>query len=309
MQKYKAQNRTDLVGKAIGISLKETEIVEPEGRDLTQREREVLALVAEGLSNKEIGAELSISEKTVSAHILNLNKKYKARNRTDLVGKAFEISLKQTEIVKPEGKDLTQREREVLALVAEGLSNKEIEAELSISENTGRNSIRTLMRKYNVQNRTHLMLKGFGLSQLQIEDQGDQIASGYLSSPLTDRLISAFDREGTMEPGRLQVKIIFSPRGHRIALLDTFKMTELGSLFYERPREGRIHLVNQQSGEGGPGFSGSPFALCVSVPISQGSEYPYGRGRRFDGFGASGVGGARRSRGAGWGGFGEPRCF
>ena len=39
---------------------------------LTGREREVLSLVAEGLTNREIGRRLFISEKTVSVHLSNL---------------------------------------------------------------------------------------------------------------------------------------------------------------------------------------------------------------------------------------------
>jgi DNA-binding NarL/FixJ family response regulator len=37
--------------------------------DLTDREREVLALMAEGCSNRAIGARLFLSEKTVEAHV------------------------------------------------------------------------------------------------------------------------------------------------------------------------------------------------------------------------------------------------
>ncbi len=39
-----------------------------EGRSLTTRETEVLQLIADGFSNKEIGAELGISVKTVEKH-------------------------------------------------------------------------------------------------------------------------------------------------------------------------------------------------------------------------------------------------
>ena len=39
---------------------------------LTDREREVLVLVAEGLPNKQIGRRLEISEKTVKAHLTSI---------------------------------------------------------------------------------------------------------------------------------------------------------------------------------------------------------------------------------------------
>ncbi|HET8752017.1 MAG TPA: response regulator transcription factor [Gaiellaceae bacterium] len=42
------------------------------GPDLSEREREVLELVAEGLPNKQIALRLSISEKTVKAHLTNI---------------------------------------------------------------------------------------------------------------------------------------------------------------------------------------------------------------------------------------------
>jgi DNA-binding CsgD family transcriptional regulator len=56
---------------------------EPEG--LTRRERDVLSLVATGRSNKEIGAQLFISAKTVSVHISNVLAKLDASSRTEAV--------------------------------------------------------------------------------------------------------------------------------------------------------------------------------------------------------------------------------
>ena len=53
----------------------------PEGPQLTRREIEILQLVADGLSNKEIGARLSITEGTVKNHVHNALEKLHLENR------------------------------------------------------------------------------------------------------------------------------------------------------------------------------------------------------------------------------------
>jgi DNA-binding NarL/FixJ family response regulator len=55
---------------------------------LTGREEEVLALVAEGRSNREIGKQLFISAKTVSVHVSNILAKLGAAGRTEAVAVA-----------------------------------------------------------------------------------------------------------------------------------------------------------------------------------------------------------------------------
>jgi two-component system response regulator DegU len=50
-------------------------------KDLTRRELEILKLVAEGLTNEEIGKRIFISEKTVKTHLTNIFDKLKVNNR------------------------------------------------------------------------------------------------------------------------------------------------------------------------------------------------------------------------------------
>jgi DNA-binding NarL/FixJ family response regulator len=61
--------------------------------ELTDREREVLALVAEGLSNKEIGDRLVVSPATAKTHVSRAMGKLHARDRAQLVVIAYESGL------------------------------------------------------------------------------------------------------------------------------------------------------------------------------------------------------------------------
>ncbi len=56
-----------------------------DGWGVTQRERDVLALVAEGLANKEIAVQLRLSPRTVEKHVESLLRKTGTRSRTQLV--------------------------------------------------------------------------------------------------------------------------------------------------------------------------------------------------------------------------------
>jgi len=54
----------------------------PAENPLSEREMQVLRLVAQGLSNREIGARLVVSERTVRAHVSNILEKLHLANRT-----------------------------------------------------------------------------------------------------------------------------------------------------------------------------------------------------------------------------------
>ena len=60
---------------------------------LTSREREVLALIAEGLSNKQIAERLVISQGTVIRHVANIFAKLGVNNRTAAARAAVELAL------------------------------------------------------------------------------------------------------------------------------------------------------------------------------------------------------------------------
>jgi NarL family two-component system response regulator LiaR len=63
------------------------------GADLTQREREILALMTRGLNNQEIAEELSVAVPTVKFHITNILGKLQVDNRTEAVLKAIKHKL------------------------------------------------------------------------------------------------------------------------------------------------------------------------------------------------------------------------
>jgi FixJ family two-component response regulator len=62
---------------------------------LTLREREVIALVVDGLMNKQIAAKLGVTEITVKVHRVNMMRKMRARSVIDLVGMADLLGLRR----------------------------------------------------------------------------------------------------------------------------------------------------------------------------------------------------------------------
>ena len=84
---------TDELLARVRIRLPSPGAGEPVASDLTKRELEVLGLLSEGLSQKEIAAELVISSKTVGAHIQHVLGKLEVHSRAQAVAQAYRQGL------------------------------------------------------------------------------------------------------------------------------------------------------------------------------------------------------------------------
>lgn len=76
-----------LIAKLSGNS--ESSMIEP----LTERELQILTLAAKGFTNKAIGVQLSISDRTVQNHLANIFQKMNAESRTEAVMRAVSFGL------------------------------------------------------------------------------------------------------------------------------------------------------------------------------------------------------------------------
>lgn len=76
------------INDSVGIDYKKIEDL-----DISKREYEVLLGISEGLSNKEIGTKLFVSESTVKTHVSNLLSKLNAKRRTQALQIAKDFNI------------------------------------------------------------------------------------------------------------------------------------------------------------------------------------------------------------------------
>lgn len=118
---------------------------------------DILNMLCLGAKDSEISLELGIQEATVKRRILNLRSLTRFQNRT-MLGIWW---IKAAKISKELTKDfdltsLTDKEKDVVLLVIDGLGNREIGKQLDIKESTVRVHLRRVFRKINCRNRTEL---------------------------------------------------------------------------------------------------------------------------------------------------------
>lgn len=88
-----AANGRATLDEAATQALIQTSQLSSLGHDLTPREKEVLNLLAQGNTNREIGQELQISQGTVRLHVSNILAKLDVSNRTEAVSVALQNNL------------------------------------------------------------------------------------------------------------------------------------------------------------------------------------------------------------------------
>jgi FixJ family two-component response regulator len=104
---FRHQDMLDAVARAIERDRQrrdsEQSLAELRGRfeSLTAREREIMALVTSGLMNKQVAAQLELSEITVKIHRGHLMRKMGVRSLADLVRAAEALELRQTKTSTP----------------------------------------------------------------------------------------------------------------------------------------------------------------------------------------------------------------
>jgi DNA-binding NarL/FixJ family response regulator len=86
----------DRLARALRVSLAESDDPAHDRHGLTGREIEVLQLLAEGRTNRQIAAELYISAKTVSTHVSNILSKLDVSGRVQAATAAHRLNLLST---------------------------------------------------------------------------------------------------------------------------------------------------------------------------------------------------------------------
>jgi DNA-binding NarL/FixJ family response regulator len=128
----------------------------PGWENLSPREQQVALLAAEGYSNSRIAQTLLLSERTVQSHLSRALGALQVSSRA-----AIPARLRGTPIVPERLDGLTDRQREVAVLIAEGCPNREISARLGITDKTVEKHVQAIFERWDVRSRTAIARRVF----------------------------------------------------------------------------------------------------------------------------------------------------
>jgi DNA-binding NarL/FixJ family response regulator len=117
---------------------------------LSERERDIALMVAEGLANREIAADLHLSEHTVRSHVSRVLAAFGAASRFAVAARVAEL------FPEPGGAPaaaLTPRQHAVAEHIARGAGNAEIGGELGLSVKTVEKHVGEIFRRWDVSSR------------------------------------------------------------------------------------------------------------------------------------------------------------
>lgn len=125
-----------------------TDVVAVEVSALTPRQQAVLAGVREGASNSEIAEQLGVSVETVRDQLKAIREKAGPRRRIAWIAEGVDPAT-----VDLSRFDLNLREEQVVRLILEGLTNREIGCRLYLATETVKGNVRSALRKLGARNR------------------------------------------------------------------------------------------------------------------------------------------------------------
>jgi DNA-binding NarL/FixJ family response regulator len=124
---------------------------------VTPRERQLLNLLLQGFSNKEIGGELKISQRTVKQHLHILFLRTGIRGGSKRVKLARYACEDDSAAMTPRA-GLNPTETRISGLVWQGLSNREIGEIVGTSEQVIKNHLRSVFDKLGIWSRLELAM-------------------------------------------------------------------------------------------------------------------------------------------------------
>ena len=130
---------------------------DPRWKALSRRQRDVVALIAEGLSDQEVGLRLVVQERTVHRYLIDILRETGHHGRDDLADWFNESRSPVTTVHHRQWLSLTKGQRAVAPHVADGASNRIIARRMGLSVRTVEDHVSEILKKLGFTNRAEII--------------------------------------------------------------------------------------------------------------------------------------------------------